>query len=70
MHVARLANPKGLRGIKCGGRYKHGRETDQTVEGCYKLRHLRHRDTARCDGANRSADGDAGNDEPPCQRIC
>ena len=69
MDVARLTDVEGLRGIERGSCHEDSRETDEAVEGCDELGHLRHRDAPRDNGTDAAANGDAAEDQAPGQCV-
>ena len=54
-----FADAERLRRIERRRRDEHGREADERVEGGDELRHRRHGDAPRGDGADAAADGNA-----------
>ena len=69
MDGAGRADAEGLRRIERGRGDQHRGHADQRMEGGDKLRHRRHRDAARDDGADAAADGDTADDHRPGQRV-
>ena len=68
MDGARLADAEGARRIERGGGDEHGGEADERVEGGDQLRHRRHGDAPRRDGADDAADAEAGAEQDPGER--
>ena len=69
MDVADRADAEGLRRIERRGGDEHGGEADQRVEGGDELRHRRHRDAPRDDGAGAAAGGERHDEQRPAERI-
>ena len=66
---ARFADPEGLRAVERRRRDQHGGQTDEAVERGHQLRHRGHRDAPRDARADDAADGKAGDDQSPGQRV-
>ncbi len=69
MDRVEAADAIGFRRKKRGPGDEDRRETDQRMEGRDELRHLRHGDAARDDGADATTDDEAHDDEPPGERV-
>ena len=63
------ADAIGFRRKESRPRNEHSRKADQRVEGGDELGHLRHRNAPRNDGADTATNGEARNDEPPCECV-
>ena len=68
MHGARLADAEGAGRVERGGGNEYGGEADERMEGGDQLRHGRHGDAARGDGADDAADAEAGAEQDPGER--